>query len=55
MILVGGVGVQILRFRSAEHRAHNLLKPSIGRLDQGEGYTSYVGGFTSIGMRLYFL
>ena len=25
------------------------------RLDQGEGYTSYVGGFTSIEMRLYLL
>ena len=33
--------------------AHNLLKPSMyDRLDQGEGYTSCVGGFTSIEMRL---
>ena len=49
--LVSNVEVQILR--SDKCRVHNLLKLSMcDRLDQGEGYTSCVGGFTSREIRL---
>ena len=37
----------------AAYVEYPLLKPSMCILDQGEGYTSYVGGFASTEMRLY--
>ena len=48
------VKVQILRSGADKCRAHNLWKPSMCKLDWGEGYSSYVGGFTTIEIRLWF-
>ena len=42
-------------YSMGNHRIRNLwlLKPSMYEQDQGEGYSSYVGGFTRVEMRLY--
>ena len=39
--------------RSDKCGAHNLLKPSMYELDQGKGYSVYVGGYTRVEVRLY--
>ena len=39
-LVLSNVQVQILRSGADKHGAHNLLKPSMCKLDQGEGYHS---------------